>query len=234
MNQLKPQLEAPSFAGVGSASGDPQPPGAAALQTELQALAPAAPASVLTAGQLPREAPPEPLKAPGNISPAETLGVGAAPGPGASARITAPKAVEPAPPRQENPMTQVDSTIKWLIKNKEQSAELQLHPENLGRVQIKLTVEGQEVHAKLWASEASALPVLQDHRAFLEDSLKGQGLHLGSFDLQHGQSGDQAALPRPEPSLPPPLLRATPEPGQETPAAQPRGTAGPGRISIVA
>ena len=235
MNQLKPQLQAPPFAGVGSGSGDPQLPATPlGPQADLQALAPAAPAAVLTAGQLPKEAAPEPLRAPGNISPAETLAVGAAAGPGASTRITAPKAVEHTAPRQENPMTQVDSTIKWLIKNKEQSAELQLHPEHLGRVQVKLTVEGTEVHAKLWASEAAALPVLQEHRAFLEDSLKGQGLHLGSFDLQHGQQGEQAALPRPEPSLPPPLSVRTPEPGQETPAPQPQGAAGPGRISIVA
>ena len=59
-------------------------------------------------------------------------------------------------------------------------------------------VEGTVVHAKVWASEASAVPVLQDHRASLETSLKAQGLTLGSFDLQHGrrERADAAAQPQ--------------------------------------
>jgi hypothetical protein len=53
------------------------------------------------------------------------------------------------------------------------------------------------VHAKVWASEASTVPVLQDHKAMLEASLKQQGLTLGSFDLQHGRKDQQASLPAP-------------------------------------
>jgi len=87
---------------------------------------------------------------------------------------------------------QMDGTIRWLIKNQEKGAEIQLNPESLGRVIIKLRVEGGEVHARLWASEASTVPLLQDQKAALEASLKQQGLSLGSFDLQQGHRGNDA------------------------------------------
>ncbi len=88
--------------------------------------------------------------------------------------------------------TQMDGTIRWLIKNQEKGAEIQLNPESLGRVVIKLRVEGGEVHARVWASEASTVPLLQDQKAALEASLKQQGLSLGSFDLQQGHRGNDA------------------------------------------
>jgi len=90
--------------------------------------------------------------------------------------------------------TQMDGTIRWLIKNQEKGAEIQLSPESLGRVVIKLRIEGGEVHARLWASEASTIPLLQDQKAALEASLKQQGLSLGSFDLQQGRRGDDAQM----------------------------------------
>jgi flagellar hook-length control protein FliK len=88
---------------------------------------------------------------------------------------------------------QLDGSIRWLVKNQEKGAEIQLNPEALGRVVIKLRVEGGEVHARLWASEASTVPVLQEQKAALEASLRQQGLSLGSFDLQQGRRGDDAS-----------------------------------------
>jgi hypothetical protein len=101
-----------------------------------------------------------------------------------------------------------------------------------GRVQIKIQVEGGEVHAKVWASEASALPLLQGHKAFLEVSLQNQGLTLGSFDLQHGQKGNETPTPAPQPA--PTVAQAAGEPGQESPTAPAPLTANPHRIEIVA
>ena len=86
---------------------------------------------------------------------------------------------------------QVGDSLKWILRQSNPTAELQLHPENLGKVTIQLKVDGTEVHARVWASEATTLPVLQDHRAYLEVSLRQQGLQLGSFDLQQGQRGHQ-------------------------------------------
>lgn len=74
-----------------------------------------------------------------------------------------------------------------MLQNGTQEAQLQLHPESLGQITIHLRVEGGEVHARLWISEPSSMQTLQDGRSHLEQSLRDQGLQLGSFDLQQGQ-----------------------------------------------
>jgi flagellar hook-length control protein FliK len=237
MNQIKVELQSPSFAGVGSGSGESAATATPQLLPTLQLPVPTEQqATLLALGQPVKEGAPAAASLQSTLTPSEVVGAGAALGATGSVRVTPTTQAAPAAPLQrETPMSQVDSTIKWLIKNKDQSAELQLHPESLGRVQIKLKVEGTEVHAKLWASEASAMPILQEHRAFLEASLKAQGLTLGSFDLQHGRQSDQAPLPNPD-SAPAPLIAAAPlaATGQEAPALLTPGPAGAHRIEIVA
>ncbi len=117
---------------------------------------------------------------------------------------TAVRAEAAASARPHLAASQVEGSIRWILQNKAQAAELQLHPESLGRVVIQLKVEGQEVHARLWASENSSLAVLQDHKAFLETSLKEQGLVLSTFDLQSGARGNgaQTAFQEQAPQVP--------------------------------
>lgn len=98
----------------------------------------------------------------------------------------APVATAPHPA-----MTQVEGSIRWLLNRDRPGAELQLHPEALGRVTIQLRVEGGEVHARIWATEPTTVPLLQEHKGHLELSLREQGLQLGSFDLHQGQRGGQ-------------------------------------------
>ncbi|HWQ08552.1 MAG TPA: flagellar hook-length control protein FliK, partial [Holophaga sp.] len=113
-----------------------------------------------------------------------------------SIKTSTPQARAESPaPSAASVFSQVDGSVRWILQKKGSSAELQLHPDSLGRVTIQLKVEGQEVHAKLWASEASTLPVLQEHKAFLEASLKEQGLSLGSFTLQTGTQQHHAQTP---------------------------------------
>lgn len=100
------------------------------------------------------------------------------------------RAVAAAQSHVPNPaFSQMEGGIQWLIKNQEKAAEIQLNPESLGRVVIKLVVEGGEVHARVWASEASTVTLLQNQKGALEASLHQQGLTLGSFDLQQGRRG---------------------------------------------
>jgi flagellar hook-length control protein FliK len=236
MNRPPVALGSPrTFAGL--VAGAATEPAAAIAATPAAQAEAASPLLSALAATLP--APPEPRSAPRTAaasSAGDAIGAAGTPGGAAPVRSAAPASGPAAlPPRQDNPMSQVDGSIRWLLKNQDQSAELQLHPESLGRVQIKITVEGTQVHAKVWAAEAAALPVLQDHRAFLEASLKGQGLSLGSFDLQQGHKGEQAPVPTPQPA---PAARIsaslTAETGQETPAGPAAIPANPYRISIVA
>jgi len=111
-------------------------------------------------------------------------------------------------PRPASAFSQVEGTIRWMVRNQENSAELQLHPDKLGRVTISLKMDGQDVHARIWASESSTVPILQEHRASLEQSLREQGLNLGSFDLQSGHRGEDARSDSQERSFSLPTTRS--------------------------
>ncbi len=136
---------------------------------------------------------------------------------------TAPTAA-PAPPQApatppSTPVLQVEGGLRWMLKSGAQEAQLQLHPDSLGQVTIHLKVEGGEVHAKLWVSEAASVQAVKEGQPHLEQALKDQGLHLGSFDLQQGHRPFQEA-----PSAPIPRERTLPEASvarQEAPAATP-------------
>jgi flagellar hook-length control protein FliK len=194
-------------------------------QTALAAMPAAQPNVVASAGSIA-----------GNAAAAQAVGAGAQPGASGSVRVTASASTDTSQAAGEPTLaSQVGGTIRWLVKNQDQSAELQLHPESLGRVQVSLKVEGTVVHAKVWASEASTVPVLQDHRASLEASLKSQGLTLGSFDLQHGHRQQQEPPPTPsEPASATPVSLALPRAGQESPVSLANTMSHTSRIEYVA
>jgi flagellar hook-length control protein FliK len=105
-----------------------------------------------------------------------------------------PAAPLPNTPAQASPLvTQVAGGVRWMLQGGSQEAQLQLHPDSLGQVTIHLRVEGGEVHARLWVTEASSVQAVREGRPHLEASLKEQGLQLGSFDLQQGQRPFQEA-----------------------------------------
>ena len=130
-----------------------------------------------------------------------------------------PAPVAPAPPPPAPAVIQVDGSLRWMLKGGSQEARLQLHPESLGQVTIHLKVEGGEVHARLWITEPASVQAVQEGRSHLEQSLKEQGLQLGSFDLQQGhrpfQEAPSAPLFRGQPGLPAQAAR------QEAPAPPP-------------
>jgi hypothetical protein len=119
-----------------------------------------------------------------------------------------------------------------MLKTGAQEANLQLHPEALGQVSIHLRVEGGEVHAQLWVMEPATVQAVQDGRAHLEQSLKEQGLQLGSFDLHQGHRPFQ----EPTPSMPlaPAWPEATAIARQEAPVAAAPSHADPHRIELYA
>jgi hypothetical protein len=110
----------------------------------------------------------------------------------------------------------VEGSLRWMLKGGVQEAQLQLHPDSLGQVTIHLRVEGGEVHARLWVTEASSVQAVQEGRPHLEAALKEQGLQLGSFDLQQGHRPFQEATTTPT-YLERPVLEAAPT-GQEAPS----------------
>ncbi|HLO67570.1 MAG TPA: flagellar hook-length control protein FliK, partial [Holophaga sp.] len=152
--------------------------------------------------------------------------------PSAPARAAAPAAEVYQAPVHNPVAAQMEGSIRWILKSGAPAADLQLHPESLGTVRIQIKVEGTEVHARVWATEPASLPLLQDHRASLEASLRDQGLSLGSFDLHQGRQGEQTGQ-APAPAPAPEPFRAA-EVGQETPTAMTPSPSNPHRIEIVA
>ena len=197
--------------------------------------------TVLAAGTVASQAQPTPTAAGAGgadlAASAASAQAGAAAVPGAfgAVRVTAAASSQaqlPLSAQQQGVLSQVDGTIRWLVKNQDKGAELQLHPESLGRVQVQLKVDGNVVHARVWASEASAVPLLQNHKSFLESSLQSQGLTLGSFDLQQGRRQEQAPLPeQAQAAAASPVQAAV---GQESPDAPAAVPASSSRIEFVA
>ena len=136
-----------------------------------------------------------------------------------AALVPAP-APAPAPPPTA-PVQQVDGSVRWMLKTGAQEAQLQLHPDSLGQVTIHLRVEGGEVHAKLWVTEPTSVQAVQEGRPHLEQSLKEQGLALGSFDLQQGHRPfqDTPAAPASREQTPSEAVLARQEAPAPTPVA---------------
>lgn len=67
--------------------------------------------------------------------------------------------------------------------------DIQLHPADLGKIQITLRWENGQVHLQVQASEASTGQVLQNHISDLRQSLSNEGVDCGM--LQMGQGGGE-------------------------------------------
>lgn len=188
-------LEAPA---VATAKASPQGP-AAGLNFEPSQVDPGATKALpFTHGMegVPSEPPPAPATALPHADSSAMAALTAQPR--TSAAGAAPVAPLPNTPAQPSPLAsplvaQVAGGVRWMLKGGSQEAQLQLHPDSLGQVTIHLRVEGGEVHARLWVTEASSVQAVQEGRPHLEASLKEQGLQLGSFDLQQGQRPFQEA-----------------------------------------
>jgi flagellar hook-length control protein FliK len=137
-------------------------------------------------------------------------------------------------PVAPNPtMAQLEGGVKWMLRAGAPEAQLQLHPESLGQVSIHLKVEDGQVHARLWVSEPASVQAIQDGRVHLEQSLRQQGLQLGSFDLQQGRQPQRGA------AFPPASSRVEREMPPEAPRVEslPAALARPGtsrRIELIA
>lgn len=149
---------------------------------------------LLGAGALLPNGAPAPATAPQHADSSAMAVLSAQPRLSTPALGSTPAAPPPNAPALPTPLvTQVEGGLRWMLKGGSQEAQLQLHPDSLGQITIHLRVEGGEVHARLWVTEAASVQAVQEGRPHLEASLKEQGLQLGSFDLQQGQRPFQEA-----------------------------------------
>jgi flagellar hook-length control protein FliK len=147
-----------------AAAGDPQPAAAAA---------PALP------GDLPR-AQPEPA--------------GTAPTPGHAANPQPPQAVPtqasdrpaldtPVRPGVRTFADDVGGRVAWMVKHGQQTAELRVDPPQLGPLEVRLTVSGDQANLTLLSPHAAVRDALQASLPRLQEMLLGSGVELGSVHV---------------------------------------------------
>jgi flagellar hook-length control protein FliK len=84
---------------------------------------------------------------------------------------------------------QVSTAVREQILNKSQDLkqlDIQLHPADLGKIQIDLRWENGQVHLQVQASEAATGQILQSHLSDLRQSLSDQGVNCGMFQMGQG------------------------------------------------
>lgn len=92
---------------------------------------------------------------------------------------------------------QISSVIREQVMNPSQDLkqlEIQLHPADLGRIQIGMRWENGQVHLIVQASEATTGQLLQNQLSDLRHNLTNQGVNCGM--LQMGQGGERQQNPR--------------------------------------
>ena len=92
---------------------------------------------------------------------------------------------------------QISTVFREQAMNKSQDLkqlDIQLHPADLGKIQIGMRWENGLVHFVVQASEAATGQLLQNQLSDLRQSLMSQGVNCGS--LQMGQGGERQQQPR--------------------------------------
>ncbi|HET7661648.1 MAG TPA: flagellar hook-length control protein FliK [Oryzihumus sp.] len=91
----------------------------------------------------------------------------------------------------ELPHHQVMTAVSPLLRGPdgEQSLRLQLHPQDLGAVNVTVELRRGEVAIHLHAADGAAADLLRDHLPDLRQQLEDQGLRAGALQVDTGSAG---------------------------------------------
>ena len=92
---------------------------------------------------------------------------------------------------------QISTAFREQVTNRHQELkelDIQLHPEELGKIRIFLRWESGQVHLQVNATEAVTGQLLQNQLSELRQNLTSQGVNCGS--LQMGQGGERQQQPQ--------------------------------------
>ena len=85
----------------------------------------------------------------------------------------------------------VGQRVVWLVNQHEQAAEIQLNPKELGPVEVRIRMEGDQVHLSLGALHGTTREALEQALPRLREMFAEAGLSLASADVgQHGAGRD--------------------------------------------
>lgn len=88
-------------------------------------------------------------------------------------------------------MKQVETAVLRSLESGVKQLTLQLTPENLGKLNIVLQVQGKEVSAVIRAENADSAKLIADNIDAIKNSLENQGLKVDKLDVQSGLANNQ-------------------------------------------
>lgn len=86
---------------------------------------------------------------------------------------------------------QLKDRVMVQIQQKLQTAEVQLHPEDLGTMQIKLNLQQDQLSVQFIVQQGAAKEALEQQMPRLRDMLEQQGIALSEGQVEQRQSGTQ-------------------------------------------
>lgn len=138
----------------------------------------------------------------------KTAGVASAPGSGASTAaamdavktsLTGPSARTADPNLGARVARQLETGILRNVGQDAKQLTLRLSPEELGKLNVTLTVKDKEVRAVIVADNADTAAMLQEQAAQIKQNLENQGFKVTKLDVQTGLAQDnQMAWQSPE------------------------------------
>lgn len=81
--------------------------------------------------------------------------------------------------------------VMYQVQQKIQSAEVQLHPEDLGAMQIKLSLQQDQVTVQFLVQNGAAKDAVEQQLSRLKDMLQQQGMQLADGQVEQRQQGQQ-------------------------------------------
>ena len=101
--------------------------------------------------------------------------------------VVKPETAKPLPPM----FRQVEEGLRQAYVLKPKSVNVSLSPEDLGDIKVRVSIENDQVHAKIQTESQKVTALIKDHQADLEQRMKEQDMELHQFDVsEEGKERD--------------------------------------------
>lgn len=100
-----------------------------------------------------------------------------------------------APVKKEAIFSQIVEKAKIMVNNGNSEMELQLKPDTLGKIQLRISIENQLVSAKFIAESEQVKALIESNFADLKQTLNQQGVQVDQLQVSVGQQGTQGQNP---------------------------------------
>ena len=84
--------------------------------------------------------------------------------------------------------------VVWMVRDNLQMAQIKLNPENLGQLEIRLTINNDQASVWFTAPIAQAREAIESAIPQLRDMLSSQGIQLGQASVSSGRDGEHRLI----------------------------------------